>query len=730
MRAGARLVVLFFLLCTSSHAQVTNPTPPSPPGSGSGKVHPGGPPRGRFPRREAPLPPLPPLLPVSQSFREHFGLELASRLLRARDPDERLRGVERAAAIGTPETASLLIHAAKDLEHPFGADTRALLTIVRGLSEATGQSEVRSFLKDGVLGATFHKRAATASADPEPEVLDRDARLLLARSEAAFALATSADPKAVEVVMLVARDPGPGQAAAEGALVAFPPERVASIGVGPLSPTLLRLAAEMGDLRTLDAARAAMHAADPPTRAAALDALGTMGDARAIPDARTMLTDAERIVRTAAGRALVRLGAPDRFRAVEALIGNDETALGGFRLADLSADAGVARALAARVKASGDAEIRALAIAALGSSEADEAVEALAELAKDPVLEGDAAAALAKSPNPKSANALQSMVRTAEHRRLGARAYVLRAWVRGDRSEWGTKVLDLLGASPDPRDRAVGLAGQVLLGELDAARALEDKDASVRRAVATAATVDLHRAEGALLDLSQSEPDPLAQRVERGALVLLDHRGRLTTTLLADRASVGESDSALATMALAARADPDDRAEVDALLASPDPILRAHAARGLGASADADATGRLAHAFAFEVEPLVRRAIVLALALRTHEMQAPARLLVLKRAAHLDPDSAVRDTAARGLAGLPAVPRPARMDLAWLRLTRSTGQSPPSSSAGEGGVLLRSDGLAVPIAFDPEGYALVPIPPGEARLLLEPRIPAYDGTVP
>jgi HEAT repeat protein len=716
MKRGARFVFVVSLVCSSSGAQVT--TQPAVPGGSS---------RGRLVH---PPPPPPPAaeLPASRSLREHFGVDLASRLIRSKEPDERLRGLERAAAIGTPEAVSLLIHAAKDLERPLGPDTRVWLTIVRGLSHATSQSEVRSFLKDSVLSATFHKRAATGSPDPEPEDADRDARLALARSEAAFALATSSDARAVEAVMLVARDPGPGQAAAAGALAAFPPSKVASIGTGPLSPTLLHLAGEMGDLRTLDAARAALHAPDGATRAAALDALGTMGDARAASAARAMLPDAERAVRVAAARALVRLGAPDRFRAVETLIGADDETLEGVRLAMLATDAGVVRALAARVKASSEPEVRALAIAALGRSEEDLAVEALSELVNDPLLEGDAAAALARSPNAKSSATLEAMIRTEERRRLGARAYTLRALVRGQRSDWGSRALAGLAASRNAVDRAVGLGCLVLLGERDAKEALGDPDASVRRVVAVAAMAGLGRAQDALLDVSQAEPDALARRVERGALLFLDVRGRLTTTVLAERASAGESDSPLATMALAARSDPDDRAEVDALMGSVDPILRAHAARGLGASEEHDAVGRLAHAFAFEVEPLVRRGIVLALALRTRDADAPARLAILKRAAHLDPDSVVRDIAARATSGLSVAPHTTPTEIAWLRLATNTGRAPPSST--QGGMLLRSDGIAVPVAFDPDGYALVPIPPGEARLLLEPRVPAYEEGVP
>ena len=43
------------------------------------------------------------------------------------------------------------------------------------------------------------------------------------------------------------------------------------------------------------------------------------------------------------------------------------------------------------------------------------------------------------------------------------------------------------------------------------------------------------------------------------------------------------------------------------------------------------------------------------------------------------------------------------------------------------GALVRSDGVAVPVAFDEDGYVIVPgLPPGEARVVLAPRLPSYE----
>jgi hypothetical protein len=62
-------------------------------------------------------------------------------------------------------------------------------------------------------------------------------------------------------------------------------------------------------------------------------------------------------------------------------------------------------------------------------------------------------------------------------------------------------------------------------------------------------------------------------------------------------------------------------------------------------------------------------------------------------------------------------------EVAWLRVLEAEGAERPLEMTG---TLIESDGLAVPIAFDDEGYALVPgVVPGEARLHLAPRLPAY-----
>jgi HEAT repeat protein len=662
------------------------------------------------------------------SLRDHFGIDLAARLLRSSDPDDHLRALERAAALGTPEGVSLLVHAVRD---PLGTgrfDARALLVIVRGVAGATAEGEVRQLLRD-LLDSSVLLRA-TAGSGQEAEGADRDARLGLARSIAALALATSHDARAVDAVMLLARDAGPGQAAAAEALAAFPPEKVATVVTGPWSPALLRLAVQIGDLRVLDSVRGALSALDPATRTTALDAVSELGDSRAIEAARSAAKDADPRVREAAARALVRLGAPERARVVESLIGDLATAKEGARLAELVSDEGVVRALAARVAASSDPEVRAVALVALGRSPNDDAVGALAELVKSPLLEGDAAEALARSPSRTAMAAIEALLRAPSTRRLGARAYAVRALTRGEARASCAAILASMAGSPDAKDRGVGLSALVLLGLRPVREALADRDAGVRRAVAMAALGDGREAtRRALLVAWRREPDALTRRTLAGGLLGADPEALVPTTALVERTLAAEEDAPLAAMSLAARGDPVDGEQVSGLLASSDPGLRAHAALGLGRSRDPGATGQLADAYPFEADPLVRRAVVLALAERTQDEGAPARRSVLRTARQLDPDAAVRTEAARALADLPAAPRPnARIDVAWVRLATIAGAAPPSPAYG--GALLRSDGVAVPVAFDDDGYALIPIPQGDSQLLLAPRLPAYNATPP
>jgi len=304
------------------------------------------------------------------------------------------------------------------------------------------------------------------------------------------------------------------------------------------------------------------------------------------------------------------------------------------------------------------------------------------------------------------------------------RAYLVRRSVRGERSVALEALPGTLAASADPVDRALAAQVQVALGLRPLASALGDPDARVQRAAAMGAlALAPSQREVALAGGLPVVRDEAARQVL--ALLLYDVGDAVTSTHdLLERARGGGADAPLAAMALAHRSGDELEVQVDALLASTDPLLRAHVARGLGASRARDATGRLARAYAFEADVDVRRALVLALAARTDDEGSPARREALSLAARLDPDRVTRDAAARIETGV--APAGAR-EVAWVRLLAAPGATLPATAAPTTATLTGSDGLARPLVFDDDGYALVGgLPPGEARLRLASRVTAYE----
>jgi HEAT repeat protein len=674
---------------------------------------------------------------ANPGLRSHFGVDAATRLLRSSDPAERLRGLERAASLHTPEALALLERAASPTtpggfdpraptEGVARKDPRALLVVVRGLAAWTDLESAREALAEILNSATtsFMTQLST-SADPATQESVGLARIRLAREQAAIALAQSGHPLALESLLASARSGGPAQEPALEALSMFPPATGLFGGVALTTPGTIALAVGTGDLRVLDAVEGVLAASDPGVRAVAFAALGLAGDARVAPAARQALQDRNPRVRVAAAEALARLGAPDASQVVENLITDDATAREGLRLAQGVQGPGVTRAAAARAAASADDATRAAALVALGRQSDPLAIEALVTLVNDPRIGGDAADALARSPSAAALPALEKLSAAPTTRRLAMRAYLVRRSLREERSVALEALPGTLAASPDPIDRALAAQVQVALGLRPLASALGDPDARVQRAAAMGAlALSPSQRELALAGGLPVVHDESARQV---LALLLDDAGDAVTSThdLLERARGGSVDAPLAAMALAHRSGDDLEVQVDALLASSDPLLRAHVARGLGASRARDATGRLARAYAFEADVEVRRALVLALAARTDDEDSPARREALSLAARLDPDRVTRAAAARIDVG--AAHEARQREVAWVRLLAAPGASLPTPAAPATATLTGSDGLARPLVFDDDGYALVGgLPPGEARLRLASRVSAYE----
>jgi hypothetical protein len=691
-------------------------------------------------RRPTSPPPAPaaPTASTPTNIRAHVGTDYAARLLRSTDPDERIRGIQRAAAIGTAETVALLVQATES-SPAVRSDSRALIELARGLARFADQERARGALLQivnvGNPGIAGRLPQTGRSADAlSLEEGDPVARAELARQIAAIALARSGTDRALEQLYGVARGGGSGQGAAMLALMLQPPRDPGFYGTaGTTMPaSVIRLLGQLGDLRALEILHAATRTSDVAVRGAALVSLAELGDERTIGLARTAIAESDARLRSAAGEAFVLLSAPERFKAVAALVSDEATSAIGIRLAERVYNAEITKLLAARALEHPDRELRASAIRALGRSPEPGAATALAApaIVNDPAFGYLAALALARSPAPNAMQVVTTLAAGKTTAALGVRAYVVRALVRGERSDAGEDILSRLAASKDARERALGSFGRVALGTTSVEAALADGDPRVRRAAAMASLARPSSANAnALLGRLTTERDESTRQVLSVGLLGGDADGVLTTTWLIDRAESGGADAALSAYALARRADEPIQRKVGQLLASKDAVLRAHAARGLGFAPLADASGRLASAFAYETDVTTRRAVVAALVARTNDASAPARKSTLEVAAQLDPDGPTRQTARAGSGPVPAaLGAPVAFETAWLRITLAGGGPTGEPYVGS---LARSDGVAVPIVFDEDGFAIVPgLPPGEARLVLAPRLPSYKASRP
>ena len=280
--------------------------------------------------RAAPLAPAPAARPPAAApapssddptdLRARFGVERAAHLLRSSDADERLRGVERAAALGTPEALAVLVQQLEPGAATRG-DARAKIAIARGLAAHVDQPAARAALLV-IVGLPAPRPSPQRAETDEPSYAPR---IELARRIAALALAGSGEAHAVDSLVAIAHGSTPGTEAAVAALAAYPPSGSAT-WAKPMSAAIAKLVARTGDLRALGALLDAAKGVDVPTRAAAIEALGALGDPRVIEIATAALEHEDPRVRTAAAAALVALGAPDAAARGGALLADDATA--------------------------------------------------------------------------------------------------------------------------------------------------------------------------------------------------------------------------------------------------------------------------------------------------------------------------------------------------------------------------------------------------------------------
>src|SRR5262249_13983943 len=122
-RAGALVLLLGAISAQAAAQRVqTRPGRPRPPASAE--------PHGLEPTTD---------------LRAHFGLDLVERLLRSSDPEDRLRGIVRAASLGTPEATARLIDVA-DPSSTVRLDARAMIEVARALASVAERPAARTAL--------------------------------------------------------------------------------------------------------------------------------------------------------------------------------------------------------------------------------------------------------------------------------------------------------------------------------------------------------------------------------------------------------------------------------------------------------------------------------------------------------------------------------------------------------------------------------------------------------
>lgn len=639
------------------------------------------------------------------SLKRAFGFARSVQLLESADPGERLRAIERLGELGTDEAIGALV-AALEQGAALGREPRARLVAVRAIAPHGAKESARRWLT---------REASDTAEEREGETpLAR-----LTRETAALALARSGHAEALgDLARLVAQE-GPAAQGARDALLAYPPgsfESIAGRGDRPLPPAVMKLLADLGDLRALPRLRKLAAEREPSVAAGAIVALARLGDGAALGPAKALCAHSDERLARAGTEALVRLDAPEAAAAIAGLLRRDGARSFGLKLS-LDAPSPALAAELVRTLPLLAAEERPLAVAALGRAGGRAAVAKLTALLDDATLAPQAAHALATLPGDEARRVIEgAMAKAGAAGLLGLRAGIVRALVLGRAPEGLAELLTARLTHTDPTTRAAAAFGLVALEERDPAELADGRDAAVTIGALRGA---LARGPDALafalplfVRVHHTAPgSPLATAAASALLARPDAPG-LSATELAELAEAGGSAGAVAALAFARRDQPLLRPRITRLLGGSDPLVRSHTALGLGASAEPDATSLLAEAYTFETDARARRAITRALAARPGRLRE--RTLAL--AAALDPDAETRALARLALTGAPPRPAGAGPAVAWLDVVGSDG----SRSAAEAR-FVRSDGLALPVVTDPDGTLLVPgTPDGLATLVLAP----------
>jgi hypothetical protein len=636
-----------------------------------------------------------------------FGVEHLAGALASPELAERLAGMQRLAALGTRAALHRLVGFA--LEHRAQLGAREWLTLARALAPSARDDETR------VLLALLMNQGAAEPAGPAEAALFE-----LARGTAALALAASRSDAALGVLGAALRAGGAAAGLAADALLEYPPADLDRLLALPGEPSveLARWLGALGDQRAFYPLRAWVRGESAEVRAAAAVALTQLGQLETVPLARQWLKSGIPVLERAAVEITMLTHEPEAGGLLQRELAREgEPGERVRRALEFPSPELLPQALEARSLAPDAAQSWTL----LGRIGGPQAVSQLEAGLARPESAFAAGYALSRLPGADAHAALARALDARIALPVTSRAAALRtALWREHFGLLGVRIAELQAAK-SASERAAGAGCAALLGTEAALGELASGDSlRVEAAADNALWYEDSVLVAAAARLAEAPP---GRARDAFAFALLRPSGRraVSSSLLEALVREGGAAAPLALRALASRDEPHAQAFAESYLSHPDPILRAHVARGLGESSRASAVGHLARSYEFETEQSVRQAIVWALSTG----RGPTAQRALELAARLDASRKVRAAARLALGGVQLGDPPPGTDFLWAELrsapaqpeapalpagappTPAPGPSTPPGQAGEPGLLHVVPGLAVPVFADPAGLLVV-----------------------
>lgn len=583
------------------------------------------------------------------SLKQRSGAAVAQRWLSSDDDAERERALKRLGIASDAQSIELLIRSVQ----PDGQarTPRLRLVALRSLSNFLEDASVRRALVTLMSGVG---QPPEAGADPLEA---------LVRESAAMALAASGREDALTILSKSLRQGGPTGRAAVRALSAHPPKSIKTLLVSPAaaSVNLIEVLGALHDQRAFHALRSYVTQGTPEVRAAATLVLTEMGHLETVLLARHWLKtpSSEPVQRLAAVRVLAMTRADDAAKHLEPLLLKTSQRSRAVRLAYEMPNPSFVPALTSALKHAGATQYRRM-LAALGRAGGSDAAKTLERELQNGAYASEAAYALALAPGADAARVLERGLAIERTRRLCIRALILRALSLGERPERLIEELRAMLRRKGESDRAAGAFGLSALGAPEAPELL----ASTDRDVVLAAARGAYRGAAALAAARRlvTEQDKNLSLALSISLISPEARALVPSSKLRELVQTQSAAASLAARALGSRLVSADDPFARELAWSHSRELRAEFALGLGEAAAPTALGLLSQAYAFETDPIVRRAIIGAASRR----KEPTRLRLLQLARKLDPDQQVRQLAWLAMTGHELASRPPGRQTLWL----------------------------------------------------------------